>query len=534
MHLFLFIVVLIIQANTVYSHCRKEPMCHEDEELNIITCDGMYGGRNDTDRFPTLSCYPPVKTYLFRNFLNIRSHAFRNISFPENQSFTIRLLNITTIDTDAFSYSLNIPTNSKLSVEIGQTGGTSGISLRLGAFNRILIDRLHFININTFNGRPAFDTICFGHDVEINELVFEYGGLTGFSNIIRKGADVDQLIIRNTPALVQLTDKSLPLFLSTTKSLEISNTGLKLINPHTFQAWALVLEELKITNNSFLENFPPTIVDGKLIHLNTLDLSYNAIKSIDMTYDWSPYSSTKHLLLRKQQLDLFLQTTMLQTLSELETIDFSESFISENNDDLIKNNFPDMSKLVSIDVSQTNLTEKMIIDLLQHLSQPATHFISIGLYGHTLSDDNFCSYFQIFKNAPNLLQLQLDDSHECNCVVDLFYTDQLPINNGNASVIRPTCLSNATRTQCDIDSQLQKQNCRVGGQNPDNSNSGNSIGNVAFSALVAGSVIAVVIFVALGFTVVYRIRSRRNTDVVMEQPIENPLAAIIVERTQTR
>ena len=35
--------------------------------------------------------------------------------------------------------------------------------------------------------------------------------------------------------------------------------------------------------------------------------------------------------------------------------------------------------------------------------------------------NNFCSYFTIFKNAPNLLNLQLDETHECNCVIDLFY-----------------------------------------------------------------------------------------------------------------
>ncbi|CAF5089289.1 unnamed protein product, partial [Rotaria socialis] len=62
------------------------------------------------------------------------------------------------------------------------------------------------------------------------------------------------------PKLTQLTDKSLPSFLSTSKSLEISNTNLQMINAHTFQAWSLILEELIITNNSNLETFPSIII----------------------------------------------------------------------------------------------------------------------------------------------------------------------------------------------------------------------------------------------------------------------------------
>jgi hypothetical protein len=38
------------------------------------------------------------------------------------------------------------------------------------------------------------------------------------------------------------------------------------------------------------------------------------------------------------------------------------------------------------------------------------------------------------------------------------------------------------------------------------------------------------ILLSLGFGVAYRIRRRRNTELFMEQPIENPLAAIIEER----
>ncbi|CAF1381359.1 unnamed protein product [Rotaria magnacalcarata] len=530
---FLLFFVLFSQTTSNDTRCDKTPLCYLTDNSTII-CDRIYGQANESDVFPSLSCFPPVKTYLFRNFPKIRLHAFEDIKFPESESFSIKLINVSFIETEAFSKSLIIPPSSKLSIDIGDFGRSSSIVLRFNAFNHIKIDHLHFININNFNGRSVFDTDCFGNDLDINLLTFENCAIDGFSNIIRKAADVAYLSIRNSPGLTQLTDKSLPSFLSTSKSLEISNTNLKMINAHTFQAWSLILEELIITNNSNLETFPSNIVDGILMKLNTLDLSYNSIKNLDIDYDWFSYSSTKYLLLRNQQLDLFLKTNLLKTLPALEKIDFSQGFISANNDDLIKNHFPNISNLNSIDVSYTNLTENMIIDLLTSISISATHFIDVRLFGHTLSDKNFCSYFKIFKNAPDLLHLELDESHDCNCIIDLFYMNNVRRSVTNTSVLQPTCLSNFTRIPCDVETQLLISKCHIGSQNPDTPGGGNKIGKYAFGFIVAGIVVVVMVLLSLGFSVVYRIRRRRNTDLDMDQPIENPLAAIIEERLQNQ
>jgi hypothetical protein len=495
-----------------------------------ITCDTRFGKHNESDIFPALSCFPPVNTYVFRNFQRIQSYAFENITFPENQSFAIKLINISTIDNDAFSSSLMMPDSSNLSIDIENLNSSSSITIKPNAFNHIKIDRLRFININNFNGRPIFDTNCLGSNSDINVLIFEQCGITGFSNIIRTVADVNYLSIVNSPGLTQLTPISLPSFLATSKSLEISNTSLKIINAHTFQAWSLILEDLILSNNSNLEIFPSNIVDGVLMKLNRLDLSYNAIKTLDPDYNWFAYSYTKHLLLRNQQLDLFLKTNILKTLTELEIIDFSDGFISDNDDDLMKTFFPSIPNLISIDVSNTNLTENMIIDILTRISETTQHFTNIRLLGHSLTDENFCAYFKIFKNAPNLLNLQLDDAHECNCVVDLFYSDKLQQDLTNDSPLLPLCFFNSTRPHCNVNNQLSLSKCNINGQNPDNSD--DNIGNYAFGAVVGGLTIVVFILLLLGFTVVYRIRRRRNTDLSMEQPVENPLAAIIEERLQ--
>ncbi len=458
----------------------------------------------------------------FRNFQIIQSNLFHNLTFQQNQSITIQLINVSIIDSGTFSKAFNLPQNSNLSIEIG----SSSIILKSNAFNHIKIDHLRFSNINNFNGRPVFDTNCFGNNLEINKLIFEQCGLTGFSNSIPQAANVNHLTIINSPALTQLTNKNLPSFLSTIKSLEISNTGLQIINTGTFQAWSLVLEELSITNNSNLEIFPSHITEGVLMKLNKLDLSYNSIKFLDRDYDWHAYSYAKELLLKDQSLDLFLKTNILSQLPLLEIIDFSQGFITEDeNENLIRNYFPTLINLNSIDISYTNLTENMIIDLLTKISQTTNRFVDIHLHGHLLSDHRFCSYFIVFKNAPNLLNLQLDESHECNCVIDLFFREKLPSNG-----LQPLCLLNSSRTQCDILAKLSVSKCP---QNSRRSNTDDHTGNYAFGGLVAGLTILVLVLLSLGVTTVYRIRRRRrSTDLTMEEPIENPLDAIIEERLQ--
>jgi hypothetical protein len=375
----------------------------------------------------------------------------------------------------------------------------------------------------------VFDTNCFGDNLEIKELIFEQCSLTGFSSTSTKVAIVKHLTIINSFTLTQLTNKNLPSFLSTTKSLKISNTGLQMINISTFQAWSLILEELSIINNSNLEILPSHITEGVLMKLNKLDLSYNSIKYLDKDYDWHAYSYTKKLLLKNQSLDLFLKTNILLQLSLLEIIDFSHGFIKEENEDLIRNYFPILINLNSIDISYTNLTENMMIDLLTKLSQTTNHFVDIYLHGHVLSDEHFCSYFTIFKNAPNLLNLQLDEFHECNCVIDLFFREKLS-STETTTDLQPSCLLNSSRTQCDILMQLSRSKCL---QNSRQSNTDDRTGNYAFGGLVAGLTILVLVLLSLGATAVYRIRRRRrNTDLTMEEPIENPLDAIIEEHLQ--
>ena len=442
----------------------------------------------------------------------------------------MKLSNVTLIESETFSKRLVLPADSKLSIEIDRPSNPGGLTLEANAFNYIRIDRLHFTGIQLFNGRPVFDSTCFGDDLDIDELIFEQCGITGFSNSIRKAADVFSLVIVDSPALTQLTEKSLPSFLSTTKSLKISNTGLQLINKHTFDAWLLTLQELILTNNTNLTIFPSDIVDGVLMKLNKLDLSNNPIQTLERNYNWFAYSYVKHLSLRKQPWDLFLPTDILKTLPFLETIDLSDGLINPSNDELIKNHFPSMPNLTSIDLSRSNLTEKMLILLLERLSQSATHFIDIHLFGQRLNDREFCSYFSIFQKAPNLFNLHLDESHECNCVVDLLYTERIQQLTASNSLIRPACLSNPTRVPCNVQTQAITSKCSVSRPNPDGSGSDEKLGKYAFAGIVAGVSVLLVVLLSLGFGVVYRVRRRRSIELDMEYPIENPLGAIIKER----
>jgi hypothetical protein len=177
----------------------------------------------------------------------------------------------------------------------------------------------------------------------------------------------------------------------------------------------------------------------------------------------------------------------------------------------------------------------MIIDLLKRLSNSANRTIHISLLGQTLNEDNFCSYFTIFRQSPNLLHLELDETHPCNCIVDLFYSDEYIQITKNDSLKRPICLSNTTRTRCDIDSQLITSKCSMGGPNPDGpGGSGGSNGNYAFVGIMVGLGVVLLIIFGIGSGVVYRTtrRRRRMTLLDMEEPVENPLAAIIEERLQ--
>ncbi|UJR22179.1 hypothetical protein I4U23_025243 [Adineta vaga] len=527
----LFIVVLLAQIPFIQSHCQKTPLCHYNSNLMTITCNRAFAEHNITVLFPDVSCFPPVNTYLFLNFQQIQWHTFENITFPENDIFKIKLINISIIETEAFSGSIHIPDSSRLTIEIGDSQTTSDIIIQPDAFNRIKIEHLYFRNLNSFNGQSIFDANSFGNDLDVNVLLFDQCNLTGFSNLLHKTANINHLSIRNSPSFVQIADLNLSSLLTTSKSLEISNTGLQMINAHTFPAWSLILQELILTNNSNFEIFPSTFVDGVLMKLNKLDLSYNSIHTIDINYNWFAYSYAKELLLRNQQLDLFLKSNILKTLPFLQKIDFSGGFIGENKDDLIRNHFFYTTNLTSIDISYTNLTEPMIIDLLTHISQTANRLVDIYLAGHQLTDENFCSYFTIYKNAPKLLNLLLDESHKCNCIIELFYRDTVPDTRINNSILHPSCLLDASRQRCDIQAQLALSKCSLGGQNPEPSHDdNNNIGDYAFGAIVAGVVVVLLVMLSLGYGVYQR--RRRGTELTMDQPVENPLAAIIEERLE--
>jgi hypothetical protein len=116
--------------------------------------------------------------------------------------------------------------------------------------------------------------------------------------------------------------------------------------------------------------------------------------------------------------------------------------------------------------------------------------------------------------------LELDETHECNCIVDLFYDDEHMPMILNDTLMQPSCLLNSSRARCDIKSQLSISQCSVGKPNP-GSDSGD-IGTVAFIGTMVGLTIVLVVLLALGSRVVYRVRqARRMTILDMENPVDN-------------
>ena len=528
--------LLLCLVGAVRAHCPALQQCECESNPSRVVCDGISGNATENADLPALSSLPSVEMYIFRNFKQMQAHAFENVTFLSNRSIVIQLINVSTIHSNAFSTSLAMPNDSSLSIDIDH----GSLTLRWSAFNRLKIQRLRFLNVNLFNGRPVFDTLALGEGLQIDELIFEQTGLTGFTSGIRNAVQVRRLSIRQCPALTQLTDKSLPSFLSTSTSLEIADTGLRLINAHTFQAWALLLRELLIRNNTNFTSLPSGIVDGVLMELETLDLSSNPIGQLDRNYDWFPYSYAKHLVLKQQQLDLYLRAGILKTLVNLRTIDFSDGFVADDElgeTNLIRDHVPNMPNLELIDVSFTNLTATMIVDLLAKLSHSANRTVHVRLLGQTLNDSHFCSFFSIFQHAPNLLRLELDVTHECNCVVDVFFNDEQFQGTTNHPQGRPSCLSDPTRLRCDIRSQLTLSKCSISRPTPDESgsNTGN-LSKMAFIGMMVGLAVAVLSLLLLGSGMAYRVRrtSRRLTEVDMEQPAENPLAAVIEERLQSQ
>ena len=519
--LFTLFVLFVSQAiTTVHSDCSVVDLCIKSADQ--ISCSGS---PDDGYRIPSLECLPAVPDYYFNNFKEIQPHAFEKLNFLKNHSITIHLMNITTIYQDAFSARMRIPLNSKLSINITQPDDAAGLILDTHAFDGITLDRLRFFNIRSFNAQSIFESHIFGADLSINELIFEQSNLTGFYSIgTLIQPYVKNLYIRNCPSLTSLTEDGLPLFLGTAKTFEISGTNLQYIDHETFEGWEYVFKELLIKNNPKL-NFLPDMVAGPFQSLTTLDLSNNSITSIDSNYDWSSYYETRHLILKYQQrLDLFIKSDLLKNVGRIRTIDFSEGIVSDNDDNLIRDHVSGMSNLASINISYTNFSDNMVIDLLTIVSNFANQTIQVSLLNHTLNDTNFCSYFQIFQNAPNLLRLELDETQDCNCIIDLFYDDEHMEMILNDTLMDPLCILNSSRSRCDIQSMLIVSQCSVGVAKPDDSNPVD-IGTMAFISIMVGLTVVLVALLALGSRVIYRARRVRGMTILdMEDPMDRSSA----------
>lgn len=528
---FIVYFALIFQINIADSNCPMSEICRCDKSQNQVVCDGSLGNQSEDINIPSVANLLPVKNYYFSNFKEIQKNAFQNMTFLANESITIHFINITAINSEAFSATMAIPDDSTLSIYIENSNNQASLTLDLHAFNYIKIDRLHFYNIGNFNGQNIFDTHCFGSFLYINELVFEQSNITGFSSSGRKPASVEHLYIRDCPEFKELTSYNVPTFLGVTKTLEISNSGLEFIDHYTFPGWSYVFRELSIKNNPNLKNFSTAIINQFLMDLEKLDLSNNSITSLNDNPDWSSFYHTQYLILTHQKrLDLFIKSDILKNLDFLKLVDLSDGIIGDDDEDLIKNHVDDMPNLSSLNISFTNFTEDMIIDLLTQLSNTANQNLDISLLGHTLNESNFCSYFQVFRNSPNLIRLELDETHECNCVIDLFFDDEHIGLIFNDTLIQPTCLSNTSRSRCNIDSQLVISKCSVGNSGSDNSNHNGDIGNYAFIGVMVGLSVVLIALLALGSSVVLRSKKDLQNSVPVMEDLENDLSVTYPEQ----
>ena len=512
----LFYFVFSQAIPTVHSDCPFVDLCICNKSQNQITCSGT---ADDDYRLPPMNNLPAVTDYYFSNF-KIQPNAFENLTFLHNGSITIHLLNITTIYSDAFSAKMNISDDVQLSVSIIQGNDGSDLTLEDHAFDGINLYHLHFKNIQSFNGQGIFPSHAFGDDLYIDELIFEHTNLTGFDSIETLGQpDIGHLYIRHCPLFIDLSENILPAFLQATKTLEISGTGLERIDHEPFEAWKYTFKELLIKNNVNLK-YLPDIVMGPFQSLEILDFSNNSITNLDSNYDWSSYAKTKTLLLAHQpRLDLFIKSDILKSMQRIRTIDFSQSIIGDTDENLIQDHVPNMPNLASINVSFTNFTDDMIIDLLTIISNSANQTIQVSLLDHRLNASNFCSFFQIFQNAPNLLRLELDETHPCNCITDLFYDDEHQQLFENDTLSEPSCIFNTSRGRCDIQSQLIISKCSFGNMKPDNGDDFGDIGTIGFIATMAGLLVVVVALLALGSRVVYRARRVRGMTILdMDDP----------------
>lgn len=491
------------------SACDISTVCQFDSTTNHLICDGTFIPE-DSASPPSLSCYPSGTRYTFRHFRRLSPTLLETLQFPsQERSIHFQLFNISLIASETFSNRLSIRSNVTLSIDIEHWNSSSGITLEPNAFNHLQISHLRFFNINHFNSRRIFDTSTFGDELDLNQLIFDQCGITGFVKTDPTSADVQHLSILHSSALTQLTPNNLPSFLPHLKSFTISNTSLRLINPHSFPAWTMQLEKFILTKNDKLETIPSNMMDGVLIDLDQLDLSENPLLYPSEDFDWFGFSYATRLVLRASPLDPYLRTNILSSLSSLKMIDFSYGYLSDRNQsDLISTHFPDqMSELVSFNLSHANISESVLIGILEKLSGKANQRVQIDLAGHRLSDEKFCSYLKIVKKAPTLLDLHLDSSHPCNCILDLFEITDCP--------------------KCDLQNQTSFYRCQLSSEKNDD-----GIGPYAFTGLIVGVSVFLFILMLVGGGFLYRRRRKGDADLDMEHPIENPLAVVIQKRMQ--
>lgn len=507
-------------------------LCYHDNITNTITCNGTH-----KDPLPPLGNLTPVNNYSFYNFREIQPDAFHNMPFLENASITMHFKNFSIIHSNAFSSLLKLPANSNLSIVIENDEDHADLFIGNDAFNNTRIHKLHFRHIGSFNKTLTFNTRIFSDNITIDSLAIQHSDITGFvSDNRRFHPTITNLHIKHCSSLKRLTKNNLPA-IPNTKVLEISDTGLESIEENAFEGWTYVLSELRIRNNKNLQTLP-MIVAGDFFLLKTLDLSGNAIKSLDRNYDWTKFYTTENLILSNQpQLDLFLQSNILTKLTQLKTIDFSHSQILTSDTNFIPTYVPSMPLLISANISYTNFTHEMVAQFLNKISASANQTVYVETLGYRMNDTYFCSFYDVFHNAPNSIRIEFDRKQQCNCIIDLFYNELFYSTLMNDSLPDPICVYNETRERCDTQNQLTLSGCTAPNPNTDSNNSGlfGSIGPYAFAGMMGALVVVLIVLLAAGSSFIYKTQRsrRRGTMLFMDDPYDTQSIIYVEDRDDT-
>ena len=526
-----FIVFLLFIGHafaSVKSDCPFFELCEYNQTTSEVICDGQH-----RERFPPTCNIKPVKNYSFANYRILEENAFHNMLFLENALITMRFTDFTSIQWGAFSSALKLPATSNLSIII-ENKHYDNLAIGSNAFSNVRIQKLEFRSIRNFNETSMFNTRIFGDNVTIDTLVIRHSQITGFLSDDRLAYPViTNLLIQHCSSLTNLTKNNLPA-IPNTKTLEISDTGLETIEEKAFEGWKYIFSSLIIRNNKNLRTFP-LIVSGRFFLLKTLDLTGNSIASVDPNYDWSRFYTTENLILGNQsQLNIFLQSNILTQLTQLKSIDFSHSRILTSDTNFIPTYVPKMPLLASVNLSYTNFTSEMLGQLLNIISKDANRTTNIETVGYRMNDTDFCSYYQVFYNAPNSIRIEFDKTQQCNCIVDLFYIDQVYRNLMNDSLPDPVCLFNKTRERCNTQNQFTLSGCTLPNPTTDPPNTSliGSIGPYAFAGTMGGLFVVLLVLLAAGSSFIYRARRsrRRGTILRMDDPFDTQSIMYVEDR----